>query len=168
MNIKGYWDLSKMGHYDDEQMWVGRILIEDDGWFEGLVQNRNNSHNTGTSFVFGFTKEGKIVNLYKVSNGQEPTIYKYYGDGLSGPRDNKIELLHENKFVSFGKCEMSLKEISLEKEPTALIELDDSMSTKKDAILGDYIEFYNGMLARRHDLIDAASLKAEEYNKTIK
>lgn len=36
-DIKGYWNMSGGWDFNDNDMWEGRIILEEDGWFEGIV-----------------------------------------------------------------------------------------------------------------------------------
>ena len=52
MDIKGYWDMSYGYDFNDNDMWEGKILLDDDGWFEGTVVDPNSSY-TEDRFIFG-------------------------------------------------------------------------------------------------------------------
>ena len=52
MDIKGYWDMSGSFNFNDNDMWEGKILLNDDGWFEGIVVDPNSSY-TEDRFIFG-------------------------------------------------------------------------------------------------------------------
>ena len=52
MDIKGYWGVS-FGPYNENDIWEGKILLNDDGWFEVIVVDPNSSYK-GDRLVYGF------------------------------------------------------------------------------------------------------------------
>ena len=52
MDIKGYWNMSGSFEFNDNDMWEGKILLDEDGWFEGIVVDPNSSY-TEDRCIFG-------------------------------------------------------------------------------------------------------------------
>lgn len=65
-DIKGYWDMSGSWSLKDYNMWEGKILLEDDGWFEGIVQDPFSPY-AGDRMVFGIYHPTKGIELFKLS-----------------------------------------------------------------------------------------------------
>ena len=87
LKIKGYWDMYGLFEFNDDDMWKGKFLLEDDGWFEGIVKDKNSKYN-GDRFVFGIYHPDKVIELIKVSPADisDPIIFRgnknndgYYG-----------------------------------------------------------------------------------------
>ena len=51
-NIKDYINKSCGNDFNDNDMWEGKLLLEDDGWFEGIVVDPFSSY-IENRFVFG-------------------------------------------------------------------------------------------------------------------
>ena len=83
VDIKGYWNMSGGYDFNDTDMWEGKLLLEDDGWFEGIVNDPSSPY-TGDRFVFGIYHPAKIIELLKVSpsNVSDPFVFR-------GQRDAK-------------------------------------------------------------------------------
>lgn len=54
----------------------GKILLQNDGWFEGLVADSNSSY-TEDRFIFGVYYPGKVVELFKFApfSVSEPLVF---------------------------------------------------------------------------------------------
>ena len=83
VDIKGYWNMSGGYDFNDNDMWEGKLLLEDDGWFEGIVNDPTSPY-TGDRMVFGIYHPTKIIELLKVSpaNVSDPFVFR-------GQRDAK-------------------------------------------------------------------------------
>lgn len=77
--IKGYWNMNTSGNCDfnDNNMWEGQILLEDDGWFEGIVTDPGSPYK-GDRMVFGIYHPDKIIELIKLSpaNVSDPFVFR--------------------------------------------------------------------------------------------
>ena len=61
-DIAGYWDMSGNYKFNDTNMWEGKILLDESGWFEGIVKDPNSAY-TGPRLVFGIYHPEKIIEL---------------------------------------------------------------------------------------------------------
>lgn len=77
-NIKGYWDSSYTFNFDNVNMWEGKILLEDDGWFEGVVTDPNSFY-TGDRFIFGVYHPDKVIELFKFSPENVSSPFVFHG-----------------------------------------------------------------------------------------
>lgn len=93
MDIKGYWNMSYGYNFNDNDMWEGQILLQDDGWFEGIVVDPNSSY-TEDRFIFGVYYPEKVVELFKFTplNISAPFVFH-------GIRDAKG---YEGQFETIG------------------------------------------------------------------
>ncbi len=66
MNIKGYWDSSYKSNFNEQNIWEGEILLQEDGWFEGIVNNPNSSY-VENRFIFGIYLQDKAIELFKMT-----------------------------------------------------------------------------------------------------
>ncbi len=72
--------------YDPEDSFIGKIIIDEDEKFEGIVQNYNH---TSRHFVFGLIKDDKMrlyrctksdKELPKVYRGNKESLYRFEGE----------------------------------------------------------------------------------------
>ncbi len=79
MNITGYWNMDWSGQYNEKDMWEGKILLEEDGWFEGLVVDPYSSYKEDR-FVFGVYFPDKFIKLYKMTplNISSPFVFSAF------------------------------------------------------------------------------------------
>ena len=107
-SIRAYW---KTDQFNQSGMWEGKILVDEDGWFEGIVTNpdinfyRNNGRwkpvtkrddiegYHGESLIYGIYKEDKLIELLKISpiDVSEPFSFRT----VFNPKKVKI---HKNYF----------------------------------------------------------------------
>ena len=82
MNIKGYWNMSGGYDFNNNDMWEGKLLLEDDGWFEGIVFDPNSPY-IGDRMIFGIYHPDKVIELIKVSpaNVSDPFVFRGQKDG---------------------------------------------------------------------------------------
>lgn len=58
-SIKGYWNSECLSNFRDD-MYEGKILVGDDGWFEGII-----TFSTGTNkFAFGTYCPDESIRLF--------------------------------------------------------------------------------------------------------
>lgn len=77
VDIKGYYNHFDEYRFDEKHMWEGRIILEDDGWFEGV--SRDSIDIVGQDdLIFGVYHEGKVIELLKieVNNTLGPYVYR--------------------------------------------------------------------------------------------
>ena len=63
VNISCFWG-PKDRILDDDPSWSGKVLLEQDGWFEGIVTQSNDKEDM---LVFGVYEQDKGIELYRVS-----------------------------------------------------------------------------------------------------
>jgi hypothetical protein len=97
MDVNGYWNMPDKNKKWD--LWKGQIILSDDGWFEGVVNDLNSSSYKGDRFVFGIYEDGKYVELYKLSPKfvSLPLMFhgENYKDGYYGLFD-RVETTHSD------------------------------------------------------------------------
>ena len=70
--IRGKW---KPGEFDEfVESWQGSLLLEEDGWFEGIIQDRGRED--ADNFIFGTYKPEEKIVIHKISYYDfRPIIY---------------------------------------------------------------------------------------------
>ena len=87
-DIKGYFDSSYEYQFNNRDMWEGKILVEDDGWFEGVVRDLSSMSYPDDRFVFGVYHPGKVIRLFKWTPTSISSPFVFHGkksdDGYQG------------------------------------------------------------------------------------
>ena len=77
-DIKGYWDATYSYDFNDINMWEGQILLEEDGWFEGIVVDPKSSY-TKDRFIFGVYHPDKVIELFKFTPVSVSNPFVFHG-----------------------------------------------------------------------------------------
>lgn len=157
--IKGYWNTSFNDEFNENDMWEGSILSEEDGWFEGIVVDPNSSY-IGDRFIFGVYFPGRVFELYKFTpiNISAPFVFHAKQDclGYTGTLE-EIGLFGP---YPFGACHFRVTSMDVNDNTAEqkVIEeekkkLQERIQEYKDNTM-DYVgrEFYNNAIAQRKSL----------------
>ena len=160
VDIKGYWNMTGGRMFIESDMWEGKILLEDDGWFEGIVHDPYSPY-TKDRFVFGIFHPTKIIELIKVSpaNVSDPFVFRvqrtvngYEGEfsviGFFNERycgASLINTAHVEYLKEINHPEVEERDIEKEKE-----ELAERIANFKQN--NDYKELYENTIGMRDNL----------------
>ena len=78
VDIKGYWNMFGKSDFNDNDMWIGEILLYEDGWFEGIATDPNSPYN-GDRFIFGVYHPEKLIELYKFAPISVSAPFVFHG-----------------------------------------------------------------------------------------
>ena len=150
VEIKGYWDMSGGYDFNDNDMWEGKLLLEDDGWFEGIVIDPTSPY-VGDRMIFGIYHPNKVIELIKVSpaNVSDPLVFRGQKDAEGYKGDFSI-------IGFFGECRwgssyLTTKQVDdikdIEKDKDELIERIASFKQNND-----FYELYENTIGMRTQL----------------
>lgn len=91
-DIKGYWDMSYGYDFNDNDMWEGKILLEEDGWFEGIVVDPNSSYKEDR-FIFGVYHPTKVIELFKFTPIDVSAPFVFHGNRDAKGYDGQFETI---------------------------------------------------------------------------
>lgn len=154
MDIKGYWDMSGGYDFNDNDMWEGKILLEDDGWFEGIVVDSNSLY-TEDRFVFGVYHPEKIIELFKFTPIDVSSPFVFHGKRDAKGYDGEFEAI--GLFVTM-PCGVShiitqYAESVRENTEVEIDELEKRIQRYKQSIMDETgKEFYNNSIAMRNSM----------------
>lgn len=135
--------------------WQGRAVLYEDGWFEGIVVDKNNSPYQKDRFVFGVYLPKRRIELLKhtPTKVSDPFIFRFFfeKEKWSGPFF-VISLIGESQF---GDATIDISEISKNVEDEAVV-----VKSIEDYKEGMTDVFYINVVNMRDDIIK--SLKEEE------
>lgn len=71
-NITGYWNMGFDYNFDENDKWDGLIVLDEDGWFEGIVNNPANKKR----IILGMFIPEKGIEIIKIDeNNMYPLLY---------------------------------------------------------------------------------------------
>lgn len=175
VDIKGFVSSSD-GDDFNRNLWVGKLLLEDDGWFEGIITEPYCSY-TDDIMIFGIYHPSRIIELIETYQEYicDPLVYRcqrndkgYDGDisiiGFLGERhveDSRITTQHVEYLKEKNDPEFVNRDIEKEKE-----ELLNRINAFKQN--GDYAELYENTKGMRSNLSEYVlrKYKGEVFTKS--
>lgn len=112
-DIKGYFDSSFQYRFNDNDMWEGQILLEDDGWFEGVVKDPSSKSYTEDRFVFGIYYPEKFIELFKWTPTSYSSPFVFHGKRDAKGYDGEFEVIGLAGSMPYGVCHIITQEASL-------------------------------------------------------
>ena len=91
-DIKGYWDMSYGYDFNENDMWKGKILLEEDGWFEGIVVDSNSPYKKDR-FIFGVYHPTKVIELFKFTPVDVSAPFVFHGTRDAKGYDGEFETI---------------------------------------------------------------------------
>lgn len=153
-DIKGYFDSSYEYQFNDKDMWEGKILVEDDGWFEGVVKDVSSSY-TEDRFVFGVYHPGKVIQLFKWTPTSYSSPFVFNGSIAEEGYDGEFEVIELMGTIPYGVSRIITEEASLVRDVTdsEIEEVRGRIDRYKSSIMDDIgREFYDNSIAMRNSM----------------
>ncbi len=155
VDIKGYWDMP-----NDNGMWEGKLLLEDDGWFEGIVNDPSSPY-TGDRFVFGIYHPAKIIELLKVSPADvsNPLVFRCQGDAKG--YEGNFSVIVEDREYYWGVSHLITRDVDYLKEKDCPEVTDRDVGAEKEELAkriasfkqnNDFAELYKNTVGVRSNL----------------
>jgi len=156
MDIKGYWDESNNYEFDDKNVWEGKILLEEDGWFEGIVVNPNSSY-IEERFIFGVYYPEKTIELFKFAPTKISAPFIFHGKRDAKGYDGKIETLGLFETSAYGVSHITTQyaESVRKNIETEIEKLEIRIENYKQNTLDNIgKDFYYNLIATREKLCE--------------
>lgn len=155
-DIKGYFDSSYSYQFNDRDMWEGKILVEDDGWFEGVVKDVSSSY-TEDRFIFGVYHPGKVIELFKWTPTSFSSPFVFHGKKSDEGYQGEFEVIGLLDTVPYGVSRITTEEKVLSSDEEK-IEIDDvkrRIDRYKVFFMDDVgREFYDNSIAMRSSMCE--------------
>lgn len=154
-DIKGYFDSSYEYQFNDRDMWEGKILVEDDGWFEGVVKDVSSSY-TEDRFVFGVYHPGKIIELFKWTPTSYSSPFVFHGKKDDDGYQGEFEVIESFGSMPFGISRIIPSQLELgDKEEEEIASVKARIDKYKNTLMDDAGKsFYDNTIAMRSILCD--------------
>lgn len=151
-DIKGYWTRGDY-NFNDKDMWEGKILLHEDGWFEGIVVDPHSSY-AEDRFIFGVYHPDKVIELFKLTPLTVSSPFVFHGSRDAKGYDGVFEIIGLLGATPYGVSHIITQDAEMVRG-----NVDDEINTLeariqryKDSIMDETCtEFYNGYVAiRKH------------------
>ena len=157
MDIKGYWNMAYGWDFNDKDMWEGQILLQDDGWFEGIVVDPNSSYKEDR-FIFGVYHPEKVVELFKFTPISVSAPFVFHGKRDAKGYDGQFETIGlfgtmpcGNSHIITQYAETVRQGIDEESQ-----KLEAKIQRYKDSIMDEPgKEFYENSIAMRRTMVES-------------
>ncbi len=153
IDIKGYWDMSGDFRFNDNDMWEGKALLDEDGWFEGVAVDPNSSYGKDR-LIFGIYHPDKIIELYKFTPIDVSSPFLFHGMKLNKGYDGPFATIG-----LFGTNPCGVSRIVVEEKEAVkdndILELETRINNYKQNTMDDVgKQFYENSLAIRNILCE--------------
>lgn len=154
IDIKCYWNKTFDFNMNDKDTWEGQILLEEDGWFEGIV-NDPYSQYKGYRFIFGIYHPEKVIELYKYAPEEISKPLKFHGDRDAKGYDGEFSIIGLFGEQPYGNCHIitQYSELARNNIQEEVSSLEAKIKYWKDYIMYcDCKLFYDNTIAMRRVL----------------
>lgn len=169
-NIECYWN----NCLTNNDNWGGKILVEDDGWFEGIVVDPNSSY-FESRFVFGVYHEDKTIELFKLSPITISNPFRFSGNINDGKYDGEFSIITENGEFPYGGFTIKTNSLNTENEKLEIKILKASVESWKNSVMDDTCkQLYQNILSIRTSMTEIVlrnhegrGFNSEEFQRIV-
>lgn len=156
MDIKGYFAMSFGYDFNDKDIWEGQILLQDNGWFEGIVVDQNSSY-TGDRIVCGLYYPGKAIELFKLAPPSVSVPFVFHGEKNDKGYEGQFEAIGRLGVIPYGRCRIITRSIedtrgNVDEETKALEERIQKCKYGMMDEFGEVAELINGITMQITDI----------------
>ena len=114
--LTGYWNLVGEYNFSEQRKWQGQIILNENGWFEGIAHDLDSSRNT-SRLIFGLLEPEYGIYLYKMAPRTlcEPQIIR--GTFNEEVFDGEISAISFRGSLPIGVSRIKANEIEKEQMP---------------------------------------------------
>ena len=151
IDINGYWNAFYEWNFNDQNMWEGQILLQDDGWFEGIVVDPNSSYKDDR-FIFGVYYPDKIIELFKLTPQSINNPFVFHGKRDAKGYDGQFEIIGLFGPKPYGNCHIITQFAEAVRQGTEeeSQKLESKIQRYKDSMMDETSkQFYENYIAIR-------------------
>lgn len=140
--------------FNDNDMWEGKILLDEDGWFEGIVVDPNSSY-TEDRFIFGVYHPEKVIELFKFTPINVSAQFVFHGKRDAKGYDGEFETIGLFGAMPCGVSHIITQYAESVRENTEAEtnELEKRIQRYKQSIMDETgKEFYDNSIAMRNSM----------------
>lgn len=147
--------------YDNQMLFEGMILIDDEGWVEGILTSPNKD---SKKFVFGFSYNEKVIELFGLALSNNNVALNFHVEEQSDEYNGQVLAINEVNQQLYGLCSLVMKdqELSSDFEVDKLEEKIESFKNNMD-LYGK--AFYIGTIKNKDRIIKSI---IDDYNVNLK
>ena len=143
-NVRGYWRENRGTNFKSKDYWDGKMLLQDDGWFEGIAHDPESSY-TGDRFIFGVCHEAGIMEIYKFCPLAIASPFVYSISRRDDALRGDVFWLRDQHLYPFGDALISRSQVDPERVDvnSEIKELEESIEEYKDVEnFSDFVSRY--------------------------
>ena len=162
---------------DLDDIWEAKILLEDDGWFEGIAIDSNDIY-TGNRFVFGVYYPGKFIELFKLAPVNISNPLLFHGKRGSKGYNGDVEILGAFGTLQCGNANITTQDAekvreNVEAEIQKLrLKIDqyktDVMDANDKSFYDSYVSARDGLYEISSSYYENKKLTDDEFLKLIR
>ena len=140
-NVRGYWRENRGTNFKSKDYWDGKMLLQDDGWFEGIAHDPESSY-TGDRFIFGVCHETDIMEIYKFCPLAIASPFVYSISRRDDALRGDVFWLRDQHLYPFGDALISRSQVDPERVDvnSEIKELEESIEEYKDEKLDEPLQ----------------------------
>ena len=152
LDIKGYWNMYGIHNFNETGTWEGKLLLNDDGWFEGIVVDPNSEY-TADRFIFGIYYPEKFIELFKFTPITISDPFVFHGIKNGDAYDGEFEVIELLGSTIVGVSSININEREYTEEEVE--ELKNKIQSYKESFDEVGKEFYDNSIAMKNTMRQA-------------
>lgn len=150
--IKCYW-AGEDYNFNDRNMWEGKILLHEDGWFEGIVVDPYSAY-TKDRFVFGIYHPDKVIELFKFTPRSVSSPFVFHGKKSSEGYNGDFDIISLSGPIFYGISHITTQDAKnirgnvdteVEELKLRIQKYKDSMDNADKSFYDNYVAIRNHM-----------------------
>lgn len=145
--------------FDKRRWFKGKLLLDGDGWVEGIINLSNNDLNNGKRFVFGNFYPEKLLELFELSLTNNNETLNFHAEKCPKDYTGKVLCINGSNQEQYGLCSIIMKEQKLDPKSVSceIEELESEIEEFKKRMDLYGRTFYNETIQNKDRIIKAVT-----------
>ncbi len=153
--------------FDNQNLFEGRLLLDDEGWVEGIINPLDKEEEK--KLIFGFFYHEKVIELFELSPINNYSTLNFHVEKSSNYYTGEILIMNESNQHLYGLCSIIIQNQELNSENTFCeierLEYEIEELKKNMDLYGE--TFYNAVIQNK-DRIKRVVVDSYNVNAKIK
>ncbi len=141
--------------YDHQRLFKGRLLLDENGWVEGITESLEKEEDDEKRFVFGTFYPGKVMELFELPLKGNATTLNFHMENHGIDYKGEVLTMEQPSTQLYGLCtvivripELEVNDIfeEVEKLELEIEEMKNNMDVYGQAFYQGFIENKNRMM----------------------
>lgn len=102
--------------YDHQRLFKGRLLSDEQGWVEGIIESLDNGKLGEKRFVFGTFYPGKVIELFELSLTTNNSTLNFHIEKEGIDYKGQVLTMDEPSAQLYGLCSLIVRDPELDSE----------------------------------------------------